>query len=105
MSDDETNWRPSWDQKVAEEALGKVILIGVTRLSPDGVTVLRQEQLFGVVAVVDEQSGVTIERQGVHAGERLILPPDLSLFKAASPGEYRLRSTGEVVIDPDFISQ
>jgi len=32
------------------------------------------------------------------------LPPDLRAFQDAPPGEYRLRSTGEVVVDPDFIS-
>ena len=105
MSKDETDWRPAWDQNAAEAALGKTVLIGITRLAPDGVTVRRQEQYFGVVVAVDQKNGVTIERRGAHAGELMTLPPDLSLFKSAPPGEYRLRSTGEVVTDPDFLSE
>ena len=35
-------------------------------------------------------------------GEIEWLPPDLRAFKKARPGEYRLRSTGEVVLDPDY---
>jgi hypothetical protein len=30
------------------------------------------------------------------------LPPDTRAFQKASPGEYRLKSTGEVVADPDY---
>jgi hypothetical protein len=29
-------------------------------------------------------------------------PPDQRAFKKARPGECRLRSTGEVVVDPDY---
>ena len=36
--------------------------------------------------------------------ETYTLPPDLRNYEPAAPGEYRLRSTGEVVADPDFIS-
>jgi hypothetical protein len=32
------------------------------------------------------------------------LPPDGRAFEEAPPGEYRLRSTGEVVIDPDYLA-
>jgi len=32
------------------------------------------------------------------------LPPDLSSTKRAPRGEYKLHSTGEIVVDPDFIA-
>ena len=32
------------------------------------------------------------------------LPPDPSLIQPAPPGEYRMRSTGEVITNPDFIT-
>ena len=35
-------------------------------------------------------------------GSTYRLPPDLRGIKQASPGTYRLRSTGEEVHDPDF---
>jgi hypothetical protein len=34
-------------------------------------------------------------------GEVYRLPPDLRPVTDAAPGEYRLRSTGEVIVDPD----
>jgi hypothetical protein len=32
----------------------------------------------------------------------MTLPPHLSAFQAAKPGEYRLRATGETVENPDL---
>jgi hypothetical protein len=37
-------------------------------------------------------------------GKKRWLPPDLSQLKPADPGNYRLKSTEEVVIDPDYLS-
>jgi hypothetical protein len=35
-------------------------------------------------------------------GEIYRLPPDLSSLSEAAPGAYRLRATGETIVDPDF---
>ena len=32
------------------------------------------------------------------------LPPAPSVYYVAEPGEYRLRSTGELVVNPDFVT-
>jgi len=32
------------------------------------------------------------------------LPPDLRSLKPAPAGEYRLRATGEIVRDPDYLA-
>jgi len=32
------------------------------------------------------------------------LPPDLRAFRKAEPGEYRLKSSDEVVVDPDYLA-
>jgi hypothetical protein len=37
--------------------------------------------------------------------EEFTLPPILEAFEPAEPGEYRLRSTGEVVVDPDVLAK
>ena len=37
-------------------------------------------------------------------GAELELPSDLSSTKKARPGEYKLRSTDEIVINPDFLA-
>jgi hypothetical protein len=107
MEDDQSQfdmdepWRP-WDQEIAEAAIGKIILAGITYLAAGGKTVKRQVQYWGAITAVDGKVGVTIECGGKHAGEKLCLPPDMKVFVRAAPGEYRLRSTGEVVVDPDF---
>jgi hypothetical protein len=96
-------WR-SWDQSVAEAAMGKIVLAGVTYMAADGKTVKRQIQRYGAVIAVDGKVGVTIECHGAHAGEKLSLPPDMKVFTPGALGEYQLRSTGETVVDPDFVT-
>ncbi|MBN7463153.1 hypothetical protein I3U64_23750, partial [Mycobacteroides abscessus subsp. abscessus] len=36
--------------------------------------------------------------------ETFTLPPAPESFSPAAPGEYRLRSTGEVITDPDYLA-
>jgi len=38
------------------------------------------------------------------ADEAFTLPPDLGAFDRAQPGEYRLGTNGETVVDPDYVS-
>jgi hypothetical protein len=75
----------------------------MTYVTPDGV-VIRQEQFFGTVLSADRQLGIRIELQGSRMGDQHVLPPQTSNIQRARRGEYRLRSTGELVTDPDFIT-
>ena len=95
MDDD----RPRWDQRLADQLDGAVVLVGMTYNEPDGQ---RVEQFFGTVVATDETDGVTMSLDGSRSGETFRLPPDLRAFYPAKPGSYRLRATGEVVVDPDF---
>jgi hypothetical protein len=88
----------AFDADLAALLLGAHVLIGITFLRADG-EVEGQEQHHGHVVTCDETI-VAIEPWG--GGELITLPPDLRPFQPAPPGEYRLRSTGEVVVDPDF---
>jgi hypothetical protein len=99
----ESSGPPSWDQEKANQLPGKNVIVGITRLVSDGKTVKSQTQYHGKVASADRQNGFKIICEGAFAGETLGLPPDLRLFQRASPGEYKLRSTGEIVNDPDFL--
>jgi hypothetical protein len=93
--------RPPWDQDAANRLLDKSILVGLTYERPDGELIARV-QLHGTINRVDARHGIGIERAGT--GELFWLPPDLRSFDQAPPGEYRLRSGGEVVTDPDLLS-
>ena len=93
--------RPAWDDQQAEELVGATVLIGITRLQADGSD---QEQMFGIVRSANARGGFEIALEGSRKGETYWLPPDLRNFFLAPPGEYRLRSTGEVITNPDFTS-
>ncbi|HRH19598.1 MAG TPA: hypothetical protein PLE81_03065 [Brevundimonas sp.] len=59
--------------------------------------------MFGEIEIADER-GVLIRLEGERSGEEYWLPPDFGAFQPAPPGDYRLRSTGITVRDPDFTS-
>jgi hypothetical protein len=79
--------------------VGKRVLVGLTYLDKDG-EVADQVQFHGVV-VAEGGPDEPIELQRADTGELFTLPPQL---EPAEPGEYRLRSTGETVVDPDFLA-
>lgn len=95
---------PQWDDERAESLVGKRVLVGITNLEADGETVIDQVQYSGVITSADPKNGFRIECSGTLAGSAKFLPPDLRSFRDAPPGEYTLRSTGEVVVNPDVIS-
>jgi hypothetical protein len=95
---------PEWDQSEADWLIGKTVLIGITNLESDGATIQSQGQYYGKIVRADRGFGIVIECEGVWAGETITLPPDTSAFHPADPGEYRLRSTGEIIKDPDVLT-
>lgn len=82
-----------------KDLLGKVLLVGITYEDADE-NVMERRQFWGTVTAADKGK-ILIEQKN---GEILSLPPDLSAIKPAPEGEYRLHSTGEVVVNPDFLS-
>jgi hypothetical protein len=102
MADD----RPMWDDDRARELVGKAVLLGLTFATSDGELV-EQVQRHGVVEHADADDGIGVRLVGPGRpwdNELYRLPPDLRPFSEAAPGAYRLRSTGETVVDPDFTS-
>ena len=99
---DDIDSRAVWDDVLAQDVLGKVILVGLTYLSVDG-KVIEQQQFYGSVLSVHPRKGILLSLGGQRAGEQYNLPPDTRSIEIASPGEYRLRATDEVVVDPDYM--
>jgi hypothetical protein len=93
--------RPPWDEEKARAFLGKHVVIGLTYESRDG-ELLGQALVHGNVVEVDEGRGIAVELS--DSGEVFWLPPDPAALHDAPPGEYRFRSTGEVVVDPDLMT-
>ena len=81
--------------------LGKTILVGITYLDSQG-DLIEQIQFSGTIIRADEHSGIVIKKANVN--ETFALPPDINSISVATPGEYRLRSTGEIVVNPDLLT-
>jgi hypothetical protein len=88
------------DDDFAKKLIGTHVLVGVTRVDHTG-NVLAQEQFYGKVIRASVGEGVILMDA---MGEERSLPLDQKAFKVAPPGEYRLRATGEVVVDPNWLS-
>jgi hypothetical protein len=86
----------NWD-----DVVGKHILIGLTYVDEHG-DVTRQEQKHGLIVRADDE-GVIVQIAG-RTRDEMWLPPAREAFEPAAEGEYRLRGTGEVVVDPDLIA-
>ncbi len=90
--------RPEFDEKGAQGLVGKYVLVGIT-YTDDCDEPIGQKQFHGRVVRANAREGVVILQQ---SGEEMKLPPFLKAFQPARPGQYRLHSTGEVVVDPDY---
>lgn len=90
---------PRLNEERARFAIGKRVLVGLTTLSGAGELV-EQRQFAGRVVTGRPRPG-----PGARAGrsEPLLAAPDVRPLEEAPPGEYRLRSTGEVELDPDYL--
>jgi len=92
---------PPFDEELAASILGKYVLVGLTYVDENG-ELITQQQFHGDVIDADATRGFCLKLRGRRQGEIYWLPPDTRAFREASPGEYRLRSTAEVVLNPDY---
>ena len=101
MSDEFTPMLPPLDDAKAEEMIGKVVLVGVTRYGGDG-QVQGLEQYAGTVLRISADEGVVLADE--DDGHEHYLPPMLDQYQRAEPGEYRMRNSGMIVVDPDYLT-
>jgi len=95
------HWEPYFDDVEAQEIIGKHLLVGVTYRDHQG-EITGVEQFHGEVIRATREEGIIIRLNG--STEERWLPPDLSCLEPASPGNYRLKASGEIVVDPDLLS-
>ena len=82
------------------EYVGRTLLVGLTILDRHEQP-LESVEVHGTISSVTEGGFLELQRADGRGVFRL--PFDPNSLNAAPPGEYRLRSTGEVVVvDPDF---
>jgi len=101
MSESNVEKRPIWDVALASQLPCKLLLVGIAYIDSKG-ELIEQQQFFGRVKSANESRGILLDLEGRRQGEQYNLPPDMRGIFEANPGKYTLRSTGEVVSDPDF---
>ncbi len=90
----------AFDDDFADGFIGKYLLVGITRTSHSG-QILSQQQLHGIILTATSEA-IELELEGVNAGKIWRMPPMLEDLAPAKAGRYELKTTGEVVDDPDF---
>ena len=86
-----------------DDLIGKHVLVGLMYENADGSEGERQ-QFHGTVVSASAAAGIRLVLNGESEGQQYTLPPDLRAFSRAKPGKYRLRATGEVVSNPEFLA-
>ncbi len=81
------------------DLVGKTILIGLTYYTAENEFV-EQKQHWGTV-IESTENQILVK---LNDGKIFGLPPDLSSTKIAPPGEYHLHSTGEIVVNPNYLT-
>ena len=86
-------------EQLQEFLRGKVFLIGLTFIDNEG-ELIEQYQTHGIVSELTDDGLIRIKRKDNSIFQ---MPYDKDTINKADKGEYRLRATKEVVIDPDFL--
>ena len=89
------------DSREIVRYLRKHIIVGLTYLDHEG-NFVEQVQFHGYIVRINQSEGIVIQIGTTE--KEYALPPDLASIKNAPPGEYRFRTTGEVVNNPDFMT-
>lgn len=86
--------------KEINNLINKILLVGIAILDEHD-QLIEQFQVYGPIIRVNAE-GIVIRRNGTDT--EFSIPPDFDHITEVEPGEYRLRSTGEIVEDPDYVS-
>lgn len=89
------------DENKIKSLLYKYVIIGLSYIDKNE-NVLETVQLHGRVMRINSAEGIVVHREDKQ--EEYKLPLDFDGFQLAQPGEYKLNMTGEIIVDPDYIS-
>ncbi len=84
-----------------DEYIARTLLLGLTYTGPGG-EFRRQEQRVETILWISFEDGIVVAFE--PDGHQMNLPGDICCIEKAPLGEYRLRSSGVVVKDPDDIA-
>jgi hypothetical protein len=80
--------------------IGKTVLVGATSFDSTGKETGRG-QWWGRIVAFNIRDGLLVDIGDM--GQPQAFPPFRDGLRAAAPGVYELRSTGEKIEDPDFL--
>jgi len=86
------------DEKGEEQFIGKHIIVGITYEDSEG-NVEERIQFHGTIIQANKK-GILIRKH--NSDEIFTLPPDIGSIEKAEKAIYKLHSTGEEVINPDY---
>jgi hypothetical protein len=84
----------------AADLIGTHLVVGITHVDHAGNAV-SHEQFHGQVIRASIAEGVVLVDS---AGKEHWVPLDREAFRPADPGAYTLKSTGETLVDPEWLS-
>ena len=93
--------KPRLDESRAAAYIGKTVLIGITYLDHEQ-KLIEQRQWVGRIITFSNTKGIQIKVE--DSDVPLALPPDPRGIHKARPGVYKLRSTGQEVINPEYVA-
>jgi len=85
----------------ATRFLKKTILVGITYLDHEA-NEIEKKQFWGIITSITAKQGIEVTNPDTN--KKFYLPPDLACVYPAKKGEYRLKSSGEIVTDPDYLT-
>ena len=87
---DQVSTNPHWDQDVADDLIGAIVLVGITDAGL-GEDAVEQLEMWGMVESADPEEGIEIELHGELAGETFVCPPEPGCL-CAGPSRGSIRS-------------
>jgi hypothetical protein len=84
-----------------DHLIGKYVLVGISYEDHLG-NLLRRVEIHGRV---EASADGLIHVRNATTGQDFTIPPEPEAFFPAPPGRHTLRSTGEVVVNPDYTAR
>lgn len=81
--------------------LGSLVVVRLNFCDEEGNVVEEKQHQGRIVKITDQE--VIIKHP--TTGEEVSLPPYFGSYERPRKGEYKLASTGETVVDPDYVTE
>lgn len=81
--------------------LGSLVLVRLSFTDEEG-NIVEERQFQGAIEKISDEEVVLRHPSN---GAEVSLPPYFGSYERAPKGKYQLKSTGETIVDPDYITE